>query len=147
MPLLIDILVWATAHLSPWQRDTLRRLFQQRELTNQDIDDLYALLKSASGISDHRNRQPIPLTQAHLPAQLGNSQPVILKAMRELKHVNRIAPGQKLDFAPHLFGSKWTSATANPANAALADSGNWAAACNDTREILCSVLIHNATAA
>ena len=42
MPLLIDILVWATAHLSPWQRDTLRRLFQQRELTNQDIDDLYA---------------------------------------------------------------------------------------------------------
>jgi len=100
MPLLIDILVWATAHLSPWQRDTLRRLFQQRELTNQDIDDLYALLKSASGISDHRNRQPIPLTQAHLPAQLGNSQPVILKAMRELKHVNRIAPGQKLDFAP-----------------------------------------------
>ena len=71
MPLLIDILVWASAHLSPWQRDALRRLFQQRELTNQDIDDLYALLKSARGISDHQNRQPIPLTQAHLPAQLG----------------------------------------------------------------------------
>src|SRR5204863_8197470 len=51
------------------------------------------------------------------------------------------------DFAPHLFGSKWTSATANPNNTALADSANWAQACNDTREILCSVLIHNATAA
>ena len=33
MSLLTDILVWATAQLSPWQRDALRRLFQQQELT------------------------------------------------------------------------------------------------------------------
>ena len=100
MSLLTDILVWATAALPPWQRDALRRLFQRQELTNQDIDDLYAMLKSAHGIPDPQNRQPVPLAQEHLPAQLENSQPVILKAMRELKHVNRIASGQKLDFAP-----------------------------------------------
>ncbi len=51
------------------------------------------------------------------------------------------------DFAPHLFGSKWTSSTANPDNTTLGDSGNWAAACNDNREILCSELLHNASAA
>ena len=51
------------------------------------------------------------------------------------------------DFAPHLFGSKWTSATVNPDNTALGTTGNWAAAYNDHRELLCSVLIHNATAA
>ena len=100
MSLLTDILVWATADLSPWQRDALRRLFQQQELTKQDLDDLYALMKSTRSIPDPQNRQGIPLAQEHLPANFGNSQPVILKAMRELKHVNRIATGQTLDFAP-----------------------------------------------
>jgi hypothetical protein len=51
------------------------------------------------------------------------------------------------DFAPHMFGMKWTSATANPENADLGDSSNWDEACNDHREVLCAELIHNAGAA
>lgn len=51
------------------------------------------------------------------------------------------------DVAPHLFGMKWTAATANPDNTALGEAGNWDEACNDHREILCAMLIHNATAA
>jgi len=51
------------------------------------------------------------------------------------------------DFAPHMFGMKWTSATANPDNTALGTAANWDEAYNDHREVLCAELIHNATAA
>ena len=100
MSLLTDILAWATAYLSPWQRDALRRLFQRQELTAQDLDDLYAMLKSTRGLPDAKNRQPVPLASEHLPAVGATIEPVVLRVMRELKNVNRIAEGQKLDFAP-----------------------------------------------
>ena len=100
MSLLTDILAWATAYLSPWQRDALRRLFQRQELTAQDLDDLYAMLKSTRGLPDAKNRQPVPLASEHLPAEGATIEPVVLRAMRELKNVNRIAEGQKLEFAP-----------------------------------------------
>jgi hypothetical protein len=51
------------------------------------------------------------------------------------------------DFAPHLFGMKWTAATANPTNGDLATAGNWDEAYNDHREVLCAELVHNASAA
>ncbi|HYF49509.1 MAG TPA: major capsid protein [Planctomycetota bacterium] len=51
------------------------------------------------------------------------------------------------DFAPHMFGMKWTSATANPDNTALGTAANWDEAYNDHREVLCAELVHNATAA
>lgn len=51
------------------------------------------------------------------------------------------------DFAPHLFGMKWTSATANPDNATFGTAGNWDEAYNDHREVLCAELVHNSTAA
>jgi hypothetical protein len=51
------------------------------------------------------------------------------------------------DFAPHLFGMKWTSATANPDNSTLGTAANWDEAYNDHREVLCAELVHNTTAA
>jgi len=51
------------------------------------------------------------------------------------------------DFAPHLFGMKWTSSNANPTNADLGTAANWDEAFNDHREVLCAELVHNATAA
>jgi hypothetical protein len=101
LSLLNDILTWATSDLTAWQRDALRRLFQQQELSQQDFDDLYAMLKSAHGLSDPQNRQPIPLAQEHLPSPQASTSPVILRSLRDLKHVNRIAAGQKLDFSPN----------------------------------------------
>lgn len=100
MTLLNDILKWATISLTAWQRDALRRLFQKEVLDQQDLDDLYAMLKSAHGVPDHENREPDPLSQKHLPAQTANAAPVILRAMRELKYVNRIPNGQILEFSP-----------------------------------------------
>lgn len=100
MSLLTDILAWATTNLTLWQRDAARRLFQKEVLDRQDYDDLYAMLRSAHGLSDPKNRQPVSLVQEHLPTHATNSQPVVLCAMRDLKHVNRIAHGQRLEFAP-----------------------------------------------
>jgi len=51
------------------------------------------------------------------------------------------------DFAPHMFGMKWTSVTANPDNNTLGTAGNWDEAYNDHREVLCAELVHNATSA
>lgn len=101
MSLLDDILAWAAAELTLWQRDAIRRLFQKQDLDPRDYDDLYAMLKSAHGLPDPQNGKPVPLAQEHLPVHTGNTTPVILRAMRDLKHVNRIAPGQKLEFTPN----------------------------------------------
>ncbi len=100
MSLLDDILAWASEELTLWQRDALRRLFQKPALDLQDYDDLYAMLKSIHGVSDPQNRQPVPLAQEHLPVHLNKTVPVVLLAMRDLKNVNRIAQGQKLEFSP-----------------------------------------------
>ena len=100
MSLLDKILAWATAHLILWQRDALRRLLQKQELAQQDYTDLYAMLKSARGLSDPENRQPDPLAQKHFPIQVATAAPVVLRAMRDLKNVNRISHGQRLEFAP-----------------------------------------------
>ncbi|MCX6347913.1 MAG: hypothetical protein NTV79_00210, partial [Candidatus Aureabacteria bacterium] len=101
MSLFDNILSWATAELKGWQRDALRRLFIKQDLDQQDYDDLYAMLKSAHGLPDPQNRQPFPIAEKHLPAQVGGAAPIVLCALRDLKHVNRIASGQKLEFAPN----------------------------------------------
>lgn len=101
MPLLNDILVWASANLPLWQRDAMRRLFLSPELQREDFDDLYAMFKSARGISDAENRQPIPLAPSHLPVQSAPASPIVLLSLRDLKNVNRIASGQKLAFSPN----------------------------------------------
>lgn len=99
MALLNDILSWATTSLTDWQRDALRRLFQQEELTTLDYDDLYAMMKASHGIPDPQNRLPIPLTAKHLPGTIIGQEVIILKAMRDLHYVNRIATNQTLTFA------------------------------------------------
>lgn len=101
MALIDDILKWSEEKLSLWQRDAARRLFQQETgLSADDYAELYALLKAANGLSNPLGLIPEPLKAAHLPAVLQAGEKVVLKAIRDLVHVNRIAPGQKLDFAP-----------------------------------------------
>lgn len=96
MALLNDILSWANADLTPWQRDALRRLFERAELSVDDYNDLYAMLKSARGLPDDKKRQPVPLSQAHLPKQTAQGDSIVLRCLRDLKHVNRIAAAQRL---------------------------------------------------
>jgi energy-coupling factor transporter ATP-binding protein EcfA2 len=100
MALLDDILKWSETDLPPWQQDAARRLFQQEDgLSENDYAHLYSLLKAAHGLPNPLNLKPAPLAAAHLPAVLQAGKAVVLKTMRDLKHVNRIASGQNLNFA------------------------------------------------
>jgi hypothetical protein len=97
--LLQDILEWS-ATLKPWQSDALRRLIQLGNLTPQDYDDLFALMKSTNGLSDPHGRSPQPLAANHLPSTIATGAPLTLLAMRDMKNVNRIANNQTMIFSP-----------------------------------------------
>jgi hypothetical protein len=100
MSVLNDILSWAEKVLKPWHLDALRRLCEKQDLEPQDFDDLYAMLKSTHGLPDPHDRKPVPLAESQLPVQAASTSPVIIKSLGNLKDVNRIAPGQILEFAP-----------------------------------------------
>ena len=98
MALLDDILRW-TETLPLWQQDATRRLFQKPEgLSSDDYSGLYALLKAAQNPPGPKQPTPVPLSRSHLPSALARGDTVILKGMRDLKHVNCIAPNQTLTF-------------------------------------------------
>ena len=87
--------------LTLWQRDAARRLFEQEaELLDEEYTQRYGLLKAAHGLPNPFKLNPVPLAAAHLPAVLKAGEAVVLKTMRDLKHVNRIAPAQTLNFSP-----------------------------------------------
>ena len=101
MALIDEILKWSEEKLPLWQRDAARRLFQQETgMSVGDYAELYALLKVAHGLPNPLGLTPEPLKAAHLPPVLQAGEKVVLKAIRDFVHVNRIAPGQKLNFAP-----------------------------------------------
>ncbi|MBU6441032.1 MAG: AAA family ATPase [Betaproteobacteria bacterium] len=102
MALLNDILKWSQSELKLWQQDALRRLLVSPEsaLTDQDWDDLYVLLRAEHGLPNPRQLEAAPLSAEDLPANPGAVAPVILKAMRDAKHLNRLAEEQTLLFAP-----------------------------------------------
>lgn len=101
MALLNDILSWTETSLTPWQSDAVRRLFQKPEgLSEQDYEELFLLLKAAHGLPNPQNLQPTPLAGTHVPATTSDTALVILKKMTNLQNVNRINPGQSLNFSP-----------------------------------------------
>lgn len=102
MLVLKEILAWTETNLTPWQRDAVRRLFENQKLNDGDFDDLYAMLKSAHGLPDSKKRQPVPLPYENPPSKAQHTQRVILKRVHDLINVNKIAPGQSLDFGEAL---------------------------------------------
>jgi len=99
MALLNDILNWTETDLPLWQRDAARRLLTcPGELTDTDYTQLYGLLKATHGLSGPPGLAAVPLAAEHLPAAVPATTTVVLRTMRDLVDVNRIAPGQRLDF-------------------------------------------------
>tara|TARA_B100001105_G_C22397468_1_gene447488 strand:- start:1211 stop:3838 length:2628 start_codon:yes stop_codon:yes gene_type:complete len=94
-----DILAWSQAQLKPWQQDAVRRLFHQ-QMSADDLDDLYAMLKSGNDIADPQNRKPLPLATEHLPVIATKGDAAVLVSMSNVSNVNRLAPKQTLTFAP-----------------------------------------------
>lgn len=97
MSILQEILVW-THGLPMWQSDAVARLLAKKTLAADDLEDLYALLKVEHGIADPKNRMPKPLTADQIPAPVRTTTHVVLRAMKNMRHVNAIAEHQRLAF-------------------------------------------------
>ncbi len=98
MSILKEILKWSQS-IPTWQSDAVARLLVKQTLTTDDVNDLFALVKSEHGIPDPQGRKSNPLTAEQIPAPVDNSMRVELHAMKNLQHVNAIANNQRLPFS------------------------------------------------
>ncbi len=97
MSVLKDILEWSLERPA-WQRDALRRLVLNDELSDDDIQELGEICKSTHGLSDQHDAQP--LTKDHIPADETTSSKVILDSIFHHRGVNALAENQTLKFSP-----------------------------------------------
>ena len=100
MALLDDMLVWSATELEEWQSDAVRRLFQKVTLDDGDFADLLLMLKATRGVPLDAVPKAVPLSAQHVPTTGGAGVPVVLETLHSLKHVNRLADGQRLVFLP-----------------------------------------------
>jgi len=99
MTLLQKIYEWSVT-LPPCLRDAIRRLLNSTDLSDDDYDDLFALLKLEAGIADPKGRKSEPLEKKHLPSTVVQGNSARLLSLQNLKNVNRIAANQKVTFEP-----------------------------------------------
>lgn len=95
MPILQDILNWSQG-LPAWQSDAIARLFAKQTLSTEDLEDLFALVKTEHGIPDSKSRTVKKLTAQQIPAATQSNIHVEVLAMKNLRHVNAIAENQRL---------------------------------------------------
>lgn len=98
MSILQEVLKWSNS-LPAWQSDAIGRLFEKEELSIEDLDDLYALLKDEHGLEDPKDRKSSRLSANQIPVSATSSTQIELIAMKDLRNVNRIAPDQRLPFS------------------------------------------------
>lgn len=96
----LGVVQWSR-QLPIWMRDALRRLYQHGTLTSEDDDELLSICATANGVEleSAPNVDPIPLDREHVPDERQVENPVALLELRDLLHVNAVAPDQKLGFA------------------------------------------------
>ncbi len=96
----LDVVQWSR-QLPIWMHDALRRLYQHGILTSKDDDELLSICATANGVELESvpKVDPIPLDPAHVPDDRQVENPVALVELRDLLHVNAVAPDQKLAFA------------------------------------------------
>jgi hypothetical protein len=58
MSALESIIEWTQNELPDWQSDAVRRLLTQEELTENDKNEILAMLKEKNGIVDEKNPAP-----------------------------------------------------------------------------------------
>ena len=99
MTILQGILDWSQARPA-WQRDALRRLVLNGELSVDDIRALTEICKAAHGLAEQQ--EVTPLTRDHVPDKSGVAAPVSLVSIFHHRGVNALAESQTLTFAPNL---------------------------------------------
>lgn len=98
MTILQEIHVWSK-DLAAWQQDAIARLYADRRLSADDLDDLYALAKVEVGIPDPEGRAPKKLQDAQVAPPANPTRVVLLTAVKELANVNALANGARLPIA------------------------------------------------
>lgn len=99
MTILQEILRWSKT-IPAWQSDAVARLLSKQSLDEQDLDDLYALLKVAHGIADETGRTARPLAEDQIPVPVASTTKVVLQAITNLQNVNAIASTVRVPIAP-----------------------------------------------
>lgn len=100
MTILQEILKWSEG-LPEWQQDAIARIYAKQELSGQDFDDLFAVLKSAHGITDPKKRVPNKLGAAQVAAPQAPERLVQLTALKNLRNVNALAEDQRIPINPN----------------------------------------------
>ncbi|MDA8120180.1 MAG: AAA family ATPase [Gammaproteobacteria bacterium] len=98
MTVLREILQWSQDRPA-WQREALRRLVLNDELSDEDISDLAEICKSDHGLAEQRDT--VPLAKEHVPDQTAGA-PVSLVSIFHHRGVNALAEDQTLKFGPGL---------------------------------------------
>lgn len=98
MTIIQEIHEWSRV-LPAWQQDAIARLYWDRTLTSDDINDLYALAKQEAGIPDPSGRIPKKLEDTQVAAPTASARIVKLAAVKELSNVNALADGGGIPFA------------------------------------------------
>ncbi|MFA4824792.1 MAG: AAA family ATPase [Methanoregula sp.] len=99
MDVLQEILAWSK-DLPHWQNDAIVRLFENHTPSADDIEDLYALLKSEHGIPDPKKRKPQKLKSDQIAIPVNPRVHIELLGIKNLVNVNAIADKQKLLLGP-----------------------------------------------
>lgn len=99
MSVLKEILEWSQDRPA-WQRDALRRLVLNDELSEDDIQQLGEICKGAHGLS--KQRVFLPLTKDHIPIADTVTSQVVLDSIFHHRGVNALAKDQTLNFSPAL---------------------------------------------
>ncbi len=98
MTILQEIHAWSK-DLAAWQQDAIARLYADRTLSADDLEDLYALAKAEVGIPDPEGRTPKKFQDAQVPQPVNPARVVLLTAIKELANVNALANGASLPIA------------------------------------------------
>ncbi len=97
---LSSIVTWSV-DAPVWQRDTLRRLYEQQNLSAADVDELYVLCRQVRSLleADETPLTAHPLEASHVPTNWNAGGVVALKSIGHAKNVNALADDQTLNFA------------------------------------------------
>lgn len=99
MIVLEEILKWSQDR-PVWQRDALRRLVQNGELSDDDLCELTEICKSAHGLAEEQDIAP--MAEEHVPEMGTEAARVSLDFIFHHQGVNALAQDQTLKFGPKL---------------------------------------------
>jgi ABC-type cobalamin/Fe3+-siderophores transport system ATPase subunit len=95
MTILQEIQKWSVAQ-PLWQQDAISRIYAKPELSADDYEDLYALLKTEHKIPDEKDRKAVPLDAGQVAVPPPAGKVIQIAAVKNLQNVNALAADQRL---------------------------------------------------